>query len=75
MKQATITLLKTLPEPYATQAIKNYDSSFDPYMAHMDNIRALLWAFDWHKSPQGHFYWLSLYNHLAHGQPLPPTIE
>lgn len=70
MKQATIRLLKTLPEPYATQAVENYNPIFDPYREHPDNAKALIWAFHWDRSPQGHLYWLSLYNHLAHGQPL-----
>ena len=52
-----ISYLNTLPEPYKTQAIDNYDETL--YKG--NNIRnlnhALNWAFEWRNSPQGFKYW------------------
>lgn len=56
--------LKELPEPYKKQALMNLTTI--PYRSGIDNedagsMRGALYvAFEWDKSPEGHYYWEDL---------------
>jgi hypothetical protein len=72
MNNKILNFLKTLPEPYNRQAIKNYNPSFYVEGAPIENNNdALGWAFDWSLSPEGEEYWMKLRRHLEQGEPLP----
>lgn len=58
-------VLKQLPEPYASQAIANTDKDILKYADHLDTpIKAIIGAFSWDQSPEGHFYWMNLHTEL-----------
>lgn len=72
MEKTIINFLKTLPAPYAQQAIINYDPDFHlPGEPVTNSNEALGWAFDWLESPQGLEYWMQLRRHLETGEALP----
>ena len=56
-----IEYLNILPEPYKTQALENYNTSFDRFNEYGSEgyslFEAINWAFQWDKSPEGHDYW------------------
>lgn len=57
--------LETLPEPYRSQALKNFENDHD-YKEYINESRselssALNWAFHWDQTPEGKEYWSKLY--------------
>ena len=53
--------LSELPEPYRSQALENVDEKFIEYGYNKNRCKsistAILYAFDWSLSKQGHKYW------------------
>lgn len=73
-QQKILSLLKTLPEPYASQAVKNFDPVHD-HKPPTSRQAALFRAFNWASSPEGGSYWVGVWDYLAMGKPLPEPIE
>jgi hypothetical protein len=66
-----VELLHTLPEPYKSEALANYEPSFYEEGCPIETANdAIGWAFDWSHSPQGEEYWMKLRRHLEFGEPL-----
>lgn len=58
-----------LNAPYRAQALANCKPSVMDELAN-SQAKALLYAFDWRESPQGHGYWDRLHDHLDNQTPL-----
>lgn len=61
--------LETLPEPYRTEALENFDPTHivDPHeldIAKSSLSNAVLFGFDWSETRQGISYWDSFHSEL-----------
>lgn len=59
--------LDSLPEPHRSQALVNLDRDY-PAIGEKQRLTAsaaILDAFPWAESPEGHYYWLGLYTDLT----------
>ena len=61
MEKTILEWLEELPEPYRSQAIKNYDGEFKDAATLSD---ALAYAFSWYASPEKKDYWKDLHTKL-----------
>lgn len=71
--------LEQFPEPYRTQALKNFDPDYCPerkpkskadaliskLSKQLNKAHALSLAFSWHRSPQGYYYWGDFHTQLT----------
>lgn len=57
--------LEQFPEPYRTQALKNFDPDYCPERKPKSKADALSLAFSWHRSPQGYYYWGDFHTQLT----------
>jgi len=64
--------LMELPDGYRDLAIKNFDEGSLNLTTSSDVADALLGAFDWAASPQGHDFWEQVYKWCAGEATLPP---
>ena len=53
--------LQELPEPYHTQAVINTPNGSLSDVGHENRQDALVSAFDWENSPEGHAYWMDVW--------------
>ncbi len=68
--------LETLPEPYRSQALENYNPRFlgdDPPQKFEQVSEALIYAFDWTESPEGEEYWDKYQDSLINQENLLPS--
>ena len=56
-----------LPDPYDQQAIKNIEKHLKS-TEHPTIHDALIEAFRWEQSPEGHYYWADLYMELIENE-------
>jgi hypothetical protein len=62
-KKATFLFFNEFPEPWRSQAMKNYDEEFAPEIPE-NKVRALLSGFDWGASNQERDYWVMFRDQL-----------